>query len=90
MLSVFTFKCFFFDSTANTLSGFSFICISFVCYGQEDDEEVKVDGDWLKNTAGNCPTLRSVSGPECWLVAKNKTILMFLNSPSSFNFKLPK
>ena len=43
MLSVFTFKCFFFDSTANTLSGFSFICISFVCYGQEDDEEVKVD-----------------------------------------------
>ena len=34
---------FFSDSTANPLSGFSFICISVVCSGQEDDEEVKVD-----------------------------------------------
>ena len=35
------------DSTANPLTGFSFICVSFVCLGQEDDEEVKVD-DFLK------------------------------------------
>ena len=43
ILSVFTFKWIFSDSTASPLSGFSFICVSFVCFGQEDDEEVKVD-----------------------------------------------
>ena len=31
------------DSPASPLSGFSSICVSFVCLGQEDDEEVKVD-----------------------------------------------
>ena len=40
MLSVFTFKCFFFPIP---LSGFLFICISFECSGQKDDEEVKVN-----------------------------------------------
>ena len=43
ILSVFTFKWIFSDSTANPLSGFSFICVPFVCLGQEDDEDVKVD-----------------------------------------------
>ena len=33
---------FFSDTKANLLSGFAFICISFACLGQED-EEVKVN-----------------------------------------------
>ena len=41
--SVFTFKWIFSDSMANPLSGFSFISVSFVCLGQEDDKEVKLD-----------------------------------------------
>ena len=75
MLSVFTFKCFF----------FRFHCQGFRLFVSLLNVKVKKTtrkwkwmsfqrslSDWPKNTAGNCPTLSSVSGPECWLVAKTK------------------
>ena len=43
ILSVVTFKLIFSGFTASPLPGFSFICVSFACLRQEDDEEVKVD-----------------------------------------------
>ena len=73
ILRAFTFKWTFSDSTAYPLSGFSFICASFVCgLGQEDDKEVKVDDfsevyERLAQKHGReLPvTLSYVSGPEC-------------------------
>ena len=72
ILCVFTFKWIFSDSTANPLSRFSFICVSFVCLGQEDDEEVKMNDfsevyERLAQKHGReLPvTLNYVSGPEC-------------------------